>query len=280
MSEAHPIPLGASSACSTRAVLLYSIRAAQFVFTVITLGLTGYVVNDFIQDSTTNFGLAVSIISLFYLITVGAFTFFLPGSFIPGIFLISELVLTILWFCAFVALAADWGPVNCSSLTSNASGMVYYAYDWRRPCGSAQAAIAMAAIAWVLFVYSSFLLIWNIALPLFRTYSSSSWWERLSSRTFVVHRATGLSFSQAASFSVDLETSGLKGDSSTRNSDLEPISTEKIVGNESPAEPDVPGSEQNGVPTVTDPVTPGRDDIFINPLEPQACNLMQSNVRL
>ena len=212
-----------------RPIVLYSIRAVEFFVTITMLGLTAHVVNEFFVNEfatsdTMNLALATSSITLAYLFLVTGLTFFEPGSYVTGFFLVGELVVMLLWFCVFIALAADWGPLSCSRpSTTEKYGSYFYFYGLRRLCGSAKAAIAISAVGWALFYWSFLLLVFNVAKPLVKRYRASSLWDRLSKRNFAVHRLTGLAAFSSISQSQDIEDLGIKNDLPTATSNSRQI---------------------------------------------------------
>lgn len=274
MKDFPSIPLVSSLGWSTtKPILLYSVRAGQFIFTVTTLGLLSYVINEFISEDTTNYGLAVSVMSLVYLIAIAVFTLLIPGSLIPGALLIAEFVLMTLWFCAFISLAAIWGPLFCSQAVGTIRYSIYfYSYDFRTPCSCAQAAIAMAGVCWVLFAFSCFLLLRNIVLPLSAAYSDSSIWQALIVRNFAAHRVSGLALSQNTKYANDFEAAGSGGCATPGNNNTEPSCTEKTLSEESGADPRLLITETNADDAIDIDTDPIIDLTFQDTVRPGAFN--------
>lgn len=143
----------------TPAVAL-GIRAAQFFFVIVTLGLTGDAVRRLSGGSLAiNFLLAALVIALFYLLYVAIVGYVKP-QFVPALAVfIADLVLAIFFFSGFIAVAAYVGTTNCNVYT--------YAFDFwgnawggrnntfKTFCQETKAAAAMGAFSWVLFVVST-----------------------------------------------------------------------------------------------------------------------------
>ena len=145
----------------------YGVRAGQFVFTVLTLALTAASINyNTWNDSKTNYGLATAVMTLVYFIAGSGYANFAPASTVyVGVFLILEAVFTVFWFCAFVVLADVHGGRACNlsgSVNSYFFGNGYH--NFVRSCKTGKAAVAMASIAWVLFVVSLVIYIFNVCL--------------------------------------------------------------------------------------------------------------------
>ena len=136
----------------------------------------------------------------------------------------------LLWFCAFIALAADWGPLSCSRPSNTGKyGSYFYFYGLKRLCASAKAAIALSAVGWALFYWSFLLLVFNVAKPLVKTHGASSLWDRLSKRNLAVHRFTGLAAFPSNPHPKDIEDLCVKSNISTANSNSRPIFGDKFV---------------------------------------------------
>lgn len=127
------------------------IRAAQFLITIIVLGLAGNSVNKYVTGGSMGYTVFTAVISLLYLIIIGALTFFISNVLLIGVVLIWELLITIFWFTSFIAIAATHGSDNCKYYVTY--GYYYYGVD-SSACKASKAAIAFAAINFVLFVIS------------------------------------------------------------------------------------------------------------------------------
>lgn len=156
-------------------ILLWSVRAGQFIFSIITLGLTSRVVDFGYRDSAAAYGVAVSVISTLYLILIVAIPLKLNDC-VVAVF-ISELVMMILWFAAFVALAAQHGGIDCSTYKS-----YYITEDWSEPCRAAEAAIAMSFFAFLLYDFSSVLFWLNVMRPI-RSATGGAWFYKHEGQT-------------------------------------------------------------------------------------------------
>ncbi|SCU78995.1 LADA_0A09098g1_1 [Lachancea dasiensis] len=137
--------------------LLWGLRIGQFVFTIITLGLSAKVLDFGINHATTGYAVAISVMTFVYLAIVTVIPLRLSDCVLA--ILISEVILAILWFAAFVALAALHGGINCSNRYVYSSG-------WLEYCRAGQASIAMAFFAFWLFDITATLFWLNVMAPI------------------------------------------------------------------------------------------------------------------
>lgn len=170
---------------TTSLVLVRSVRTAQFVFTIVTLGLVGSATHHFWWDGATpGYGVATSVLSLVYLICIFLGTWFAGPYFMAGPLLISEIVLLILWVSAFIALGVQFGNGTC------AKGI--YRYYSPGPCKTAQASIAMSGVSMLLYAISLSLLVVNSVRPIIVSYGSPYLWSIASEMNATFDRGTGL----------------------------------------------------------------------------------------
>ncbi|KAK6456970.1 uncharacterized protein RJT20DRAFT_127075 [Scheffersomyces xylosifermentans] len=139
---------------SIRFIVSIAIRAAQLLFTIISLGLTASVVsfNDhWFGDGTYGtgvYGLVISIFTLLYLIPIMVAGLLNRIPFV--VVFILEVVFFIFWLAEFAALANDYGGVNCYGSTF---------------CRNVQAAIGFGVLNWLLFGADIVLLVIFSVLP-------------------------------------------------------------------------------------------------------------------
>ncbi|CAI1732294.1 hypothetical protein SEUBUCD646_0N03770 [Saccharomyces eubayanus] len=142
------------------------LRSFQILLSVITLTLASCTIHmHYGVDPILRLSLAVSIISIIYFLIIRV----LPVLLI----LVMEIILSILWFSAFVTLASDFGPMSCSNMPC---GMIYNPYHNRSgpntymPCPNvprrmnsssvscriAKANIVLEAIMFILFLATTY----------------------------------------------------------------------------------------------------------------------------
>ncbi|SCU93142.1 LAFA_0F14906g1_1 [Lachancea sp. 'fantastica'] len=200
--------------------LLISLRFWQFASSVIVLGLLGYAIKsyDYHGSRKTNYGLAVAAISTFYLLLLSLLGPVLHRFLLPGLYLIMELILMILWLVAFIVLAKAHGSRSCGLSTTSSyqprygsfsdftnSGGSYDPFTSKytsnphtRACHSSQASIAFAGLAFVLFVISSILIGLLVMKPLtYRGGGSKALWTPYSNSGLKLNPWTGLRVSDA-----------------------------------------------------------------------------------
>lgn len=217
-------PVGWSSSL----ILVRAVRIAQFVFTVITLGLTGHMVDYYWSNSIADYGVATSVLSLVYLISIFFATWFAGAFFMAGPLLLCEILLLILWFAAFIALAAEYGDGSC-----RVGG-----YFYPRSCRTGQAAIAMAAISMALYAFSLALLVINSVRPIINSYGSQYLWRTASTMQSTFDQGTGLLLLGSSSWVPDPETGLTDADRQITASSVEsPVAAEKVTTQQEPAEP-------------------------------------------
>ncbi|KAJ8100501.1 membrane-associating domain-containing protein [Lipomyces tetrasporus] len=155
-----------------RLAALTYLRIAQVLLAILCLGLAAYTVSvDYDNDAG-------------YLVFVSVWTFLAVGylvfaplywsaavlhKFVPfGV----EILTNVFWFTGFIVMAAIYGPGSCDyydGYDEYYHGYYYTTYyrhysDYKTACGTSKAAIAFAAINWLLFVITTTLM----AIALFR----------------------------------------------------------------------------------------------------------------
>ncbi|SCU87819.1 LADA_0E06348g1_1 [Lachancea dasiensis] len=201
--------------------LLISLRFLQFVASVIVLGLLAYVLKGYEYHGSrkTNYGLAVACISTFYLLMLCILAPVLHRFLMPGLYLILEAIMTILWLVAFIVLAKAHGSRTCGLSSTNTynsqygsfsdfvnAGGSYDPYTGRytsnahmRACRSSQAAIAFSGMATILFIVSPILIGLLVIKPLLARSGgrSSSLWQPYKNAGLKLNPHTGLRVSDA-----------------------------------------------------------------------------------
>lgn len=230
-SRVQAKPVGFCSSLATARV----VRAYQFVITVIALALTARTSDFYEAPSEAAYAVAVSVFSLVYLIAIFFGTLFAGPYFMAGPMLLSETVMLIFWFSAFIAMAAFFGGDNCS----------YFFYENR--CKEAKAAIAMCALCMALFAISLALLVINAVIPLSKSFGALYLWRWVLDADATFDRGTGLVIYSTLSWAPDTEA-------------VVPASSlETPIGAEKPVEEDQalfrePLGEPLGEPVVVEPV--------------------------
>lgn len=164
-------------------MLTWGLRALQAISSIIALALASRSLNKFFSsERRMRFTTFVGALSLFYLIILGILSFVKPAFVLAGPVMIMELLLTILWLCAFIAIASRYSGFSCkrnpssynSSSTygsgsgSSGSGYNYITYpeyggsSHITGCRSSKAAIAFAAFSFLLFGIGTALLFFNV----------------------------------------------------------------------------------------------------------------------
>lgn len=159
--------------------VLWSLRFAEFAFAVIVLGLTAATVDfDYYTSSKNNFGVAVAVMSLVYFIVGFLYLKFMPAStIIVGVMFGAELIMMLFWLIAFIVLADANGDRNCGLSSYSIGSFTFDLSDTNRGCKTGKAAIAMAAINWVLFLITFVIFIYNVLKPVIHRYGSSGWYK-------------------------------------------------------------------------------------------------------
>ncbi|KAF0278452.1 hypothetical protein FOG50_00699 [Hanseniaspora uvarum] len=137
------------------------VRFLQFAVGIIVLGLISYS-DSLFNDEKTNFGVAVSTISVFYSIVLPVFLFGLNTYVVPAVVGIFEWILTLLWFCVFVVLAYQYGSGTCPSGFGSIT----------RKCRTGQAAIAFSGVEFFLIYWTAVVFITDVSVPIIKNNSS------------------------------------------------------------------------------------------------------------
>ncbi|KAK9476531.1 membrane-associating domain-containing protein [Lipomyces japonicus] len=137
------------------------LRVAQAFFAIITLGLTASTVHDIQGGGAAAYLLFVSLLTLLALAYLVFAPIYYPKFIHFWVFFpfVVDLVLNVFWFTGFIAMAAIYGPYSCSAFGYYGGYYYYYGSSrWSSGCKTGKAAIAMAAITWILFILSSIFL--------------------------------------------------------------------------------------------------------------------------
>ncbi|OEJ88267.1 putative membrane protein [Hanseniaspora osmophila] len=180
---------------------LMFLRLTELAASAIVLGLMAYSRRSYgVHNGKNNFVIAVSVISLFYLLMLYAILFALRMIMVPGIFFIYEIILMLLWLAAFIVVAWEHGRSSCS-VTDFGNGTYYNNYlgslttqTYGRACRSSKTAIAFAGLAWLLFTISTFLFWKNVIRPIRKDQYKgfSDIWKSGSVMNINLHRMSGL----------------------------------------------------------------------------------------
>lgn len=191
------------------------LRFFQFASAVLVMSLLAYALHsyDFFGSRRANFGLAVGVIGLFYILCVIILVAIIPKLVMVGPYLIAECVMCLLWLCGFIVSADIFGKHSCGSsfvtLTYNpkygsfmdfqdANGRVnpftnkYSSDSHKNACRSAKTSIAFSGLSFVLFVISCIALGVNVAMPIVHSFGSSGMWKTGSVLGTRLHRWSGL----------------------------------------------------------------------------------------
>ncbi|MCJ1280146.1 hypothetical protein MMC21_007973 [Puttea exsequens] len=136
---------------------ILAIRAIQFIFAIIVIGLTGHVASYGLSPSQNNFMLFTGIWTCLVVLYVGLTPKFFPS--IAHVFAILALdALTMLfWFAAFIALAVYRHQIAGFTVGDGFGdsfhvGACGYEGDF---CGVIAAAAAFGGLEWLLFVFTT-----------------------------------------------------------------------------------------------------------------------------
>ncbi|CAM9016620.1 unnamed protein product [Wickerhamomyces anomalus] len=175
-------------------LLTWGLRALQAISSIIALALASRSLSKFFNsERRMRFTSFVGSLSLLYLIILGLLSFFKPSLVMAGPVMVMEALLTILWLCAFIAIASRYSGFSCrrqsssygsssgygsgsgygssgSGYGSSGSGSGYNYITYPRyggsshvtGCRSSKAAIAFAAFSFLLFALGTALLFFNV----------------------------------------------------------------------------------------------------------------------
>ncbi|CCH41092.1 putative membrane protein [Wickerhamomyces ciferrii] len=183
-------------------LITYGLRAAQFIFSIVSLALASRSLNKFYNgERRMRFTSFVGGLTLAYLILLGFISFIKPSFLMSGPIMIMELLLTIFWLCAFISTAARYSQFSCkvrrqSSYGSsgygsgsgygNTGGSGYGNYasypsygnsTHIKGCRSGKAAVAFSAFCFLLFALSSALLYYNVIRRLLANKKRNSFFQ-------------------------------------------------------------------------------------------------------
>ncbi|KAL6948515.1 hypothetical protein ACO0QE_000983 [Hanseniaspora vineae] len=200
---------------------LMFLRLTELATSAIVLGLIAYSTRSYgYHNGKNNFVIAVSVISIFYILMLYLTLFALRMIMIPGIFFIFEILLMLLWLAAFIVVAWEHGRNSCSA-TNFGNGVYYNNYlgsstsqTYGRACRTAKASIAFAGLAWLLFTISTFLFWKNVIRPIrndqYKGFSDI--WKSSQFMHINMHRMSGLKLADytppSAQAGQDLEHGG------------------------------------------------------------------------
>ena len=184
-------------------------RGLQFASSSICLGTTAYARHAYGSGHHTkkqNFSVAVSVISVFYIIALYVILMFARQYIMPGAFFLCEVILCLLWLCAFIVLAKQHGQYSCGNKSasdydsandssyygSNPNDDLYYneytgSYtnnSYSQPCKSSKASIAFAAFSFALFALTSVLFYQFVMKPILKNYGT---WKDIFKRADQIH---------------------------------------------------------------------------------------------
>lgn len=137
----------------TTAVL---IRSIQLIISVIVLGLSGGLINDYLYGRGI-YILIISVFSLVYLLVV--LTPYVIQYLQPIVLIICEGVFFIFWLISFALISDDTGSISCS-------GYYYGFYYDTTDCKISHALIAFTLFGWLSFIVSLALLVIYSMIPL------------------------------------------------------------------------------------------------------------------
>ena len=154
--------------------LLYVLRVVQFMSVAAILGMLAYVKHAIdIKQTSVEFGLAASAISLFYLLVIVMVR--VPANVNAVIVIAFEVAMASMWLSSFIVLCVANGTTNCKYLYRSVTSIyIFRYYDWRSPCRVGQASIGMAGFAFVLFACSSVVCGLNVVSPISAAFGSTS----------------------------------------------------------------------------------------------------------
>lgn len=171
-----------------------TIRIMQLLFTIVALALCARTSDFYEAPSQAAYATAVSVFSLVYLLAIFLGTLFGGPFFMVGPLLVSEIIMLIMWFAAFIAMAVFAGGAPCS----------FYFYTSR--CREAKAAIAMCAFNMVLYAASLTLLVLNCVIPLISSHGAPYLWRYASDADATFDQGTGLLIYSSNTWVPDPET--------------------------------------------------------------------------
>lgn len=174
------------------------VRVIQIILAILVLALSANTIHGTENYYGFSFYFTIDGYSLFCsiwtLLVVGYFIIapmFVSVIAIPILGFVIEIITTIFWFSAWIALATLWGPGSCRSIS------------W---CSTGKASIAFACFTWLSFMATTILIIIS-SLPYFHSkgFSQRIPFEVGGTFPHVTQPATGPSVAPGNSNNIDLE---------------------------------------------------------------------------
>lgn len=140
-------------------MLQLALRGVEFLFTLIIMAIVGNMIASAFAGNPAliNYDIFVvtfGMLSLFYLIAICFRESFTIHKFVPASL---DLLNSLFYFCAAVAMAAELGAHSCSNAAYTRSNHITNgAADMKGRCQEAQAATAFLWFTWALFTVSLF----------------------------------------------------------------------------------------------------------------------------
>ncbi|CCF58631.1 hypothetical protein KAFR_0F00340 [Kazachstania africana CBS 2517] len=213
------------------------LRFLQFASTSIVLGLIAFALHSYHNHGSrrANFALAVGAIGVFYCLAVFFLTLIAPQLVLGGIFLIAEIIMTLLFLCGFIVAAKVFGQHSCGTHVVSSYNPAYGSFadfqstggqydpfkgtyttkSYTNACRSSKASIAFLGLAFVLSAICCILIGIRVLMPIIRDYGSSGIWKSGTSIGAKLQRATGLDLSTrpgrtyGTGYRQDVETAGM-----------------------------------------------------------------------
>ncbi|ABN64386.2 predicted protein [Scheffersomyces stipitis CBS 6054] len=136
-----------------RFIVTVVIRGLETIFTIIVLGLSASLVNDYSDYGRGIYAVVVSVLTLLSILH----SFFLPLSFEFSWYFLSTLLTQslefVLWLIVFSLYADDFGDLDCSLLADET------------PCHVGKAAVAFSFLNWLLLIVVLSLLVVFVVVP-------------------------------------------------------------------------------------------------------------------
>lgn len=222
---------------------------------VATVGLLAYVMDT---QGTTSYSLAISVISVVYLILIILIP--VEANVYAVCVLVFEFVVASLWLGACIVQGIISGGYNCTyAQYTYWSQYYYFHFTWVTPCRAEQATIGLAAFSFVLSMLACAIFWLNVIVPVNRVFEGSC--------EYVAHlrltRGSNLAIRSRAIDLVDLEMGAKLEDSTApvtaeqttaEQTTAEPVIAEPVIGNPVIAEP-VTAEPVTAEPVTTEPIS-------------------------
>lgn len=163
------------------------VRFLQFAVGVVVLGLISYS-DSLFGDEKTNFGVAVSTISVFYSLVYTVTLLLLSSYIVPAFVFISEWAITLLWFCVFIVLAKHYGSGTCPSGYGSIT----------RKCRTGQAAIAFCGVEFFLFYWTAVVYITDVVVSIVKNNSKLALFKTAKSLSVNFNKIHGVKCTSTA----------------------------------------------------------------------------------